>query len=173
MALVLGNSPYVLKKEFVHFQDCFQWIKSLSADSTSKVTCQGLTILLSNLYHGAWHKAVTYLWSEFINDVTSCFHSWTERALYHTWGPVNRQHSLPVPVYTVYWSYQMLNFWHSPRLPHNELSVDVSLSPGQLLPVLLCTWLAKWFNAHKQLEIRSFLKILFIKKLDLIKRVEG
>jgi hypothetical protein len=44
----------------VHFQDCFlvNKIKSLSADSSEKVTCQGLMILLSNSYHGARHEAV-------------------------------------------------------------------------------------------------------------------
>lgn len=61
MALVTGSQPQVLEeKKPTCFQDFFLVNKvSLSADSSVKVTCQGLAIfLLSNLYHWAWHKAL-------------------------------------------------------------------------------------------------------------------
>lgn len=42
---------------------------------------------------------------------------------------VNRQHSLPVTVDTIYWIYQVLNLsGQSPPSLHNELAVDFSLS---------------------------------------------
>ena len=179
MALVAGSQPWVLegvkKKKEDSFPRLFLVNKvSLSADSSVKVTCQGLAIFCCLIYTTELGiRPWLYLCSKRTNDVTACFHSWPARALHAARGvPVDGQRSSrqrvaaaalaeggwqgrstpvhPGPLRRARAGWRWLGSAGRPAFPRPSTR--------------LCTGPTTWFNAHKQSEIRSFLKILFIKK---------